>query len=118
MLYEIQQSSDVTYRFYDWDRVDAKGNKRELHLDKALDVTDLHFALDPVPAPDAPLRPGTGHHLLYPGSAQGGGPGGSAPGQGLRAAYRPGRPDPALGGWGTGAGRRAEPAAARRLVRP
>ena len=54
MLYEIQQSSDVTYRFYDWDRVDAKGNKRELHLDKALDVTDLHFALDPVPAPDAP----------------------------------------------------------------
>ena len=34
--------------------MDAKGNKRELHLDKALDVTDLHFALDPVPAPDAP----------------------------------------------------------------
>ena len=54
MLYEIQQSSDVTYRFYDWDRTDSKGNKRELHLDKALDVTDLHFALDPVPAPDAP----------------------------------------------------------------
>lgn len=54
MLYEIQQSSDVTYRFYDWDRVDAKGNKRELHLEKALAVTDLSFALDPVPAPDAP----------------------------------------------------------------
>ena len=41
MLYEIQQSSDVTYRFYDWDRVDQAGKKRELHLDKALDVTDL-----------------------------------------------------------------------------
>ena len=55
MLYEIQQSSDVTYRFYDWDRVDAKGNRRELHLKKALDVTDLSFSLDPVPAPDAPV---------------------------------------------------------------
>ncbi len=54
LLYEIQQSSDVTYRFYDWDRVDAKGNRRELHLEKALDVTDLSFSLDPIPAPDAP----------------------------------------------------------------
>lgn len=54
LLYEIQQSSDVTYRFYDWDRVDAKGKRRELHLEKALDVTDLSFALDPIPAPDAP----------------------------------------------------------------
>ena len=51
-LYEIQQSSDITYRFYDWDRVDAHGNRRELHLDKALDVTDLSFRLDPVHAPD------------------------------------------------------------------
>ena len=55
MLYEIQQSSDVTYRFYDWDRVDAQGNRRELHLQKALDVTDLSFSLDPIPAPDAPV---------------------------------------------------------------
>ncbi len=47
-LYEIQQSSDVTYRFYDWDRVDSQGKKRELHLEKALDVTDLSFSLDPV----------------------------------------------------------------------
>ena len=55
MLYEIQQSSDVTYRFYDWDRVDKHGNRRELHIDKALDVTDLDFTLDPIPAPDAPV---------------------------------------------------------------
>ena len=55
MLYEIQQSSNVTYRFYDWNRVDAQGNRRELHLDKALDVTDLSFSLDPIPAPDAPV---------------------------------------------------------------
>ena len=55
MLYEIQQSSDVTYRFYDWDRVDKTGSRRELHIDKALDVTDLDFTLDPIPAPDAPV---------------------------------------------------------------
>lgn len=55
MLYEIQQSSDITYRFYDWDRVDKNGNRRELHLQKALDVTDLSFSLDPIPAPDAPV---------------------------------------------------------------
>ena len=41
VLYEIQQSSDVTYRFYDWDRKDEHGRGRELHLDKALDVTRL-----------------------------------------------------------------------------
>jgi len=54
MLYEIQQSSDITYRFYDWNRVDAQGNRRELHLQKALDVTDLSFNLSPIPTPDAP----------------------------------------------------------------
>ena len=55
MLYEIQQSSDVTYRFYDWDRVDKNGNCRELHIDKALDVTDLAFTLDPIPAGNEPI---------------------------------------------------------------
>ncbi len=48
VLYEIQQSSDVTYRFYDWDRTDASGKKRELHILKAVDVADLAFQLDPV----------------------------------------------------------------------
>lgn len=52
MLYEIQQSSDITYRFYDWNRTDAEGKRRELHLEKALDVTDLSFAPDPVRAPE------------------------------------------------------------------
>ena len=41
ILYEIQQSSDVTYRFYDWDRVDRHGKKRELHIRKAVDVASL-----------------------------------------------------------------------------
>lgn len=47
-LYEIQESSDLTYRFYDWDRVDANGNRRELHLEKALDVTNLRVTPYPV----------------------------------------------------------------------
>ncbi|KHF29292.1 putative mannose-6-phosphate isomerase YvyI [Anoxybacillus sp. BCO1] len=38
LVLETQQSSDTTYRMYDYDRVDENGNKRELHLDKALDV--------------------------------------------------------------------------------
>ena len=41
MLAEIQQTSDVTYRLYDWGRVDAKGNSRELHVDLALDAIDF-----------------------------------------------------------------------------
>ena len=35
---EIQQTSDVTYRVYDFDRVDANGNSRELHIDLALEA--------------------------------------------------------------------------------
>lgn len=38
VLLEIQQSSDVTYRLYDYDRLDLNGRKRPLHIDKALDV--------------------------------------------------------------------------------
>ncbi len=42
MLAEIQQTSDVTYRVYDWDRVDAQGNSRELHLDLSLDAMNYN----------------------------------------------------------------------------
>ena len=55
LIYEIQQSSDVTYRFYDWDRADAQGRKRKLHLDKALSVTDLTCAPRPVRASAIPV---------------------------------------------------------------
>jgi mannose-6-phosphate isomerase len=41
LLFEIQQSSDLTYRLYDFQRRDASGQLRELHVDKALDVSDL-----------------------------------------------------------------------------
>lgn len=40
LIAEIQQTSDITYRIYDWDRVDAEGNPRELHLGLAMDVID------------------------------------------------------------------------------
>ena len=40
LLAEIQQSSDVTYRIYDFDRTDDEGNKRDLHTDQALDGLD------------------------------------------------------------------------------
>ncbi len=38
VIAEIQQTSDVTYRLYDFDRVDVAGNQRELHIDLALDA--------------------------------------------------------------------------------
>lgn len=38
VLAEIQQTSDITYRIYDWDRKDASGNKRDLHTDLALEA--------------------------------------------------------------------------------
>jgi len=42
LLAEIQQTSDVTYRIYDFDRADAQGNKRELHTEEALDAIDYN----------------------------------------------------------------------------
>jgi mannose-6-phosphate isomerase len=38
VIAEIQQTSDITYRIYDYNRVDAQGNTRELHVDLALDA--------------------------------------------------------------------------------
>lgn len=38
MLAEIQQTSDITYRIYDWERKDDQGNERELHTDLAVDA--------------------------------------------------------------------------------
>jgi mannose-6-phosphate isomerase len=39
---EIQQTSDITYRLYDFDRVDAQGNTRELHVDLALEAINYN----------------------------------------------------------------------------
>lgn len=40
LLYELQQSSDLTYRFYDWERLE-NGKPRALHIEKSLDVAEL-----------------------------------------------------------------------------
>ena len=45
MVYEIQQSSDATYRFWDWGRVGKDGKPRELHTKKALDVSRTDIKL-------------------------------------------------------------------------
>lgn len=41
LLAEIQQTSDITYRIYDWDRPDSDGQMRELHTDLALEAIDF-----------------------------------------------------------------------------
>ncbi len=41
LVLETQQSSDTTYRVYDYDRRDQNGNLRELHLEKAIEVTTV-----------------------------------------------------------------------------
>ena len=48
LLYEVQQSSDTTFRLYDWGRVDADGRPRELHVGKALEAIDYSL---PAPVP-------------------------------------------------------------------
>lgn len=42
VIAEIQQSSDITYRIYDYNRKDANGNGRELHTEQALDVINFN----------------------------------------------------------------------------
>jgi len=44
---EIQQSSDITYRIYDFKRKDDNGNERELHTEQALDVIDFEASRQP-----------------------------------------------------------------------
>ncbi|MBQ4332586.1 MAG: class I mannose-6-phosphate isomerase [Clostridia bacterium] len=46
LIAEIQQNSNVTYRVYDYGRRDAQGNTRPLHVEKALEVSDLTRAAD------------------------------------------------------------------------
>ncbi len=47
LVAEIQESSNITYRLYDYDRVDKNGQKRMLHIDKALDVAYLKSSNSP-----------------------------------------------------------------------
>ncbi|HMO15711.1 MAG TPA: class I mannose-6-phosphate isomerase [Pirellulaceae bacterium] len=43
LVAEIQQSSDTTYRLFDWNRLDAQGNSRELHINEAIHSTNYHL---------------------------------------------------------------------------
>lgn len=60
LLYELQQASDLTYRLFDYDRRDAAGRPRDLHLDEALDVARFEPNDDAV----APRPLGQGRWLL------------------------------------------------------
>ena len=52
LLAEVQESSDITYRLYDYDRIDKNGKKRPLHIEKALEVLDYHSS----DSPKQPIR--------------------------------------------------------------
>jgi len=46
LIAEIQENSNLTYRLYDYNRIDKNGKKRELHIDKALDVLNYNSSKD------------------------------------------------------------------------
>ena len=47
LIAEIQESSNLTYRLYDYGRTDKNGKKRELHVDKAMEVANLTASTEP-----------------------------------------------------------------------
>ena len=47
LIAEIQENSNLTYRLYDYDRVGKDGKKRELHIDKAMQVANLKSSAEP-----------------------------------------------------------------------
>ena len=47
LLAEVQESSDLTYRLYDYNRLDKNGKKRPLHIEKALEVLDYSSSESP-----------------------------------------------------------------------
>lgn len=61
----LERSSNLTYRLYDYDRIGKDGKKRELHIDKALDVADLYGSAEPrQPLRILKYRPGMASELL------------------------------------------------------
>lgn len=47
LIAEIQENSNLTYRLYDYDRMDKNGKKRELHIEKALEIANLKGDIEP-----------------------------------------------------------------------
>lgn len=65
LVAEIQENSNLTYRMYDYDRVGKDGRKRQLHLDKALDVVNLKASTEPKqPMRVLQYRPGCASEFL------------------------------------------------------
>jgi len=65
VIFEIQQNSDTTYRVFDWNRVDSKGQPRELHVPQSLasiDFTDFEPTL--LPRAMTPANPGSVRPLV------------------------------------------------------
>jgi mannose-6-phosphate isomerase len=60
LVYEVQQTSDITYRVFDWNRPASAG--RKLHIEQSLAVIDPLATGKPVPPP--PFRDGTSHKLV------------------------------------------------------
>jgi len=52
LIFEVQQSSNTTFRVYDWDRKDEKGNRRQLHLDQALKTINFQSTNNPIVEPE------------------------------------------------------------------
>ena len=65
LVAEIQENSNLTYRLYDYDRVGRDGKKRELHVDKALQVANLKNSVEPrQPLRVLKYRQGLAYELL------------------------------------------------------
>ena len=65
LVAEIQQNSNLTYRLYDYERVDKDGNKRPLHREKALDVATMTKSVSPrQPMRVLRYQPGMARELL------------------------------------------------------
>lgn len=62
--YEIQQTSDATYRFWDWGRVGADGKPRQLHIEQALRVSDAKRRLAKVEGTTELVRGGSVTHYI------------------------------------------------------
>lgn len=65
LIAEIQENSNITYRLYDYNRVDKDGELRPLHIDKALEVADLVSTKEPIqPMRVLKYKPGSALELL------------------------------------------------------
>ena len=65
LIAEIQESSNLTYRLYDYDRVDKDGKKRPLHIEKALAAANLRSSAEPAqPMRVLRYQPGCARELL------------------------------------------------------